>query len=225
MARPYSFDLRKRVVAAVLAGESCRRVAGLFKVSVSSVVKWSQHFRATGSVAAKPMGRRQPRSLAGEREWLLARLASVPDLTLRGLVGELRERGVATSYGSVWRIVHDADRMNTFHTLKFCENKSRGLPVSGIPVTGLGRDRRQVKRAAGGGVGKADLLALDYASLPGARDNESGRGQRSEAGRTGQSEPAFEFGEQHLQAGDGLHQRSVSSPQRHALRRCFGESL
>jgi transposase len=46
--------------------------------------------------------------LAAERQWLMARLAAVPDRTLRGLVAELRERGVVTSYGSVWRIVHDA---------------------------------------------------------------------------------------------------------------------
>jgi transposase len=105
MARPYSLDLRERVVASVLAGASCRTVAA---VSVASVVKWSQRFRMSGSVAAKPMGGRRPRSLAGERDWLLVRLAAVPDLTLRGLVAELAERGIVTSYGSVWRIVHDA---------------------------------------------------------------------------------------------------------------------
>jgi len=54
------------------------------------------------------MGRKQERSLAVEREWLLGRLEAVPDLTLRGLVIELRDRGVVTSYGSVWRIVRDA---------------------------------------------------------------------------------------------------------------------
>jgi transposase len=47
MARAYSLDLRERVVAAVAAGESCRKVAATFKVSVASVVKWSQRFRAT----------------------------------------------------------------------------------------------------------------------------------------------------------------------------------
>ena len=105
MARPYSLDLRERVVA---AGEACRKVAETYKVSVASVVKGSQRFRASGSAAAKRMGGNQPRSLAGERDWLLARLAGVPDLTLRALVVELGERGVVTSYGSVWRIVHDA---------------------------------------------------------------------------------------------------------------------
>ena len=106
MARPYSLDLRERVVAAVAAGASCRKVAGLY--NKISVAKWSQRYRATGSAAAKRMGGNQPRSLAGERDWLRARLAAVPDLTLRALVVELGERGVVTSYGSVWRIVHDA---------------------------------------------------------------------------------------------------------------------
>ncbi len=108
MARAYSLDLRERVVAAVAAGGSCRAVAKMFQVSVASVVKWSQRFRATGSAAAKPLGRQQPRSLAPHRAWLLARLEASPDVTLRGLVVELGERGVVTSYGSVWRIVHDA---------------------------------------------------------------------------------------------------------------------
>jgi transposase len=108
MARAYSLDLRERVVAAVSAGESCRKVAAVYRVSVASVVKWSQRFRATGSAAAKQMGGNRPRSLADEREWLLARLAATPDLTLRALVVELGERGVVTSYGSIWRIVHDA---------------------------------------------------------------------------------------------------------------------
>ena len=46
MTRPLSLDLRERVVASVLAGESCRSVAERFGVAVSSVVKWSQRQRA-----------------------------------------------------------------------------------------------------------------------------------------------------------------------------------
>ena len=75
MARAYSLDLRERVVAAVAAGASCRKVAGVFQVSVASVVKWSQRSRATGSAAARPMGGNRPYVLAGQRDWLLARLA------------------------------------------------------------------------------------------------------------------------------------------------------
>jgi transposase len=102
MARAYSLDLRERVVAAVAAGESCRSVATTFKVSVASVVKWSQRFRATGSAAARRMGGTRGYLLAGERDWLLARLSAQPDVTLRALVAELTDRGIKVSYYAVW---------------------------------------------------------------------------------------------------------------------------
>ena len=102
MARAYSLDLRERVVAAVTAGQSCRAVAATFKVSVSSVVKWTQRFRATGSAAARAMGGNRPYALAGERDWLLRRLADQPDITLRALLAELAERGIQVSYYAVW---------------------------------------------------------------------------------------------------------------------------
>lgn len=102
MARAYSLDLRERVVGAVAAGQSCRQVASTFGVSVASVVKWSQRFRRTGSAAARPMGGNRRYVLAGERDWLLGRLAEKPDVTLRALVAELAERGIVVSYYAVW---------------------------------------------------------------------------------------------------------------------------
>ena len=48
------------LAAAVAAGESCRSVATIFRVSVASVVKWSQRFRVTGSAAAHKVGGRRP---------------------------------------------------------------------------------------------------------------------------------------------------------------------
>lgn len=101
MAKPYSLDLRVRV-AAIAAGESCRAVAERFDVSVSSVVKWAQRQRATGSAAALPMGGRRPFALADERAFVLARLNEAPDITLRALARELAERGVVVSYFAVW---------------------------------------------------------------------------------------------------------------------------
>jgi transposase len=75
----------------------------LFGVSVASVVKWSQRFRATGSAAAYKMGGWRQLLLKNEREWLLARIAAKPDLTLRAVVAELAARGTPASYGAVWR--------------------------------------------------------------------------------------------------------------------------
>ena len=102
MARPYSLDLRERVVSAVAGGASCRTVAATFKISVASVVKWSQRFRSEGSPAARPMGGRKPYVLADHRSWLLKRLSEQPDITLRSLVAELAERGIKVSYYAVW---------------------------------------------------------------------------------------------------------------------------
>ena len=109
MARPYSDDLRERVAASIASGRSCRETAALFGVSVSSAVKWSQRHRATGSAAARPMGRRQqPRWLDPHRGWLLDRVSGTCDVTLRALVVELRERGVSASHVSIWRVLREA---------------------------------------------------------------------------------------------------------------------
>jgi transposase len=91
------------VVGSVAGGRSCRATAAIFGVSVASVVKWSQRWRATGSAAAKKMGGWRQLLLKSEREWLLARIAEKPDLTLRAVVAELCERGTPASYGAVWR--------------------------------------------------------------------------------------------------------------------------
>jgi transposase len=103
MAKPYSEDLRKRVVAAVDGGVSRRQAASLFDVGISTVVHWVRRWRETGSVAAKPMGGDHRSRLTGERAWILERIEAVPDLTLEELRDELKQRGVSVGYGTVWR--------------------------------------------------------------------------------------------------------------------------
>ena len=107
MARPYSLDLRERVVAAVeKSGMSRRRAAAQFGVGVSTVINWVRRLRQTGSVAPGQMGGHKPKAIAGEhRAWLLQR-AREKDFTLRGLVAELAERGLKVDYRSVWNFVH-----------------------------------------------------------------------------------------------------------------------
>jgi putative transposase len=105
--RPYSIDLRERVVAAVERdGLSCHRAAAQFGVSVSSAIKWVRRRRETGSVAPGKMGGHRPKLIAGKhRTWLLARITA-RDFTLRGLVAELVERGLKVDYRTVWSFVH-----------------------------------------------------------------------------------------------------------------------
>jgi putative transposase len=53
MAKPYSDDLRKRVVAAVESGLSRRQAASLFDLGISTVVHWVRRFRETGIRSTK----------------------------------------------------------------------------------------------------------------------------------------------------------------------------
>ena len=107
MAKPYSMDLRERVVAVVLAGGvSARGAAARFGVSLSSAIKWVRRHRQTGSAAPSKIGGHKLRLLKGPlRDRLITRAAR--DFTLRGLVAELSaEFGVKVDYVQVWRFVH-----------------------------------------------------------------------------------------------------------------------
>ena len=106
MVRPYSIDLRERVISAVQSGMSCHQSAAQFRVAVSTAVKWVQRFRAIGSAAPEQIGGYQPKGIRGEhRDWLLERCRT-RDFTLRGLIVELAERGLKVGYRSVWTFVH-----------------------------------------------------------------------------------------------------------------------
>jgi putative transposase len=107
MARPYSIDLRERVVAAVVEGGLSRRQAAeRFGVGISTVIRWVSQFYDTGSVAPGKMGGHRPRTISGaHHDWLVARCRE-REFTLRGLVAELAERGCHVDYRSVWNFVH-----------------------------------------------------------------------------------------------------------------------
>ena len=94
MAKPYSMDLRERAMRRVAAGESAHSVAAVLKVSVSSIIKWAQRQRRTGSVAPGKMGGHRSLRVSGEhRTWLLARLAGDPNVTFAVWQGSLANGG------------------------------------------------------------------------------------------------------------------------------------
>src|SRR6202521_565930 len=107
MGKPYSIDLRRRVVAAVLTGGLSRhRAAAQFGVAVSTVVHWVRRYQDTGSVAPGQMGGHKPKAIRGDHHVFLARRVGEGGFTLRGLVRELAERGLRADYRSVWKFVH-----------------------------------------------------------------------------------------------------------------------
>jgi transposase len=101
MARPYSEDLRGRVVETVMGGATCRVAAARYQVSVSFVVKLMQRWRGSGSVAARPVGE--------------------PDITLEELRRRLAGQGVLVGRSSI-------DRFLT--SLGLTRKKRRSMPPS-----------------------------------------------------------------------------------------------
>jgi len=73
MARPYSQDLRDRVVSCMASGAMCREAASRLGVGMATAVRWSHRHLTTGAASARPMGGRRRAVLTGERDWLLSR--------------------------------------------------------------------------------------------------------------------------------------------------------
>ena len=119
MAKPYSIDLRERVVAAVEKdGLSRHEAASRFGVGISTAINWVRRFRKTGSVAPAKMGGYRPKSIVGAHRAFVLERTRGQDFTLRGLVAELAARGLKVDYRTVWNFVH-AEK------LSFKKNRAR----------------------------------------------------------------------------------------------------
>ncbi len=128
MARPYSDDLRERVVKAVKEeGLSRRQAAERFQIGVSTAISWLRREKATGSVAAGKMGGHKPRKISGDHyDWLAARCRDGRAFTIATLIDELAERGVKVDHRSVWNFLHEQ---------KLTFKKGRWLPVNAAAPT------------------------------------------------------------------------------------------
>jgi len=108
MTKPYSIDLRERVVAAVESeGMTRHQAAARFGIAVSSAIKWVARYKRTGSVAPSKIGGYKPKTLRGEHAaWLIARCQE-KDFTISQLVDELQSvRGLKVDRRSVWEFLH-----------------------------------------------------------------------------------------------------------------------
>src|SRR6478752_3943038 len=61
MGKPYSLDLRKRVVSAIEGGMSRNQAAKQFGVAISTAIGWMRRVKDTGSVAPGQMGGHKPK--------------------------------------------------------------------------------------------------------------------------------------------------------------------
>jgi len=141
MGRPYSIDLRERVVRAVIKGElSCHQAAAQFGVGISTAINWVRRQRETGSVAPGKMGGHRPKAISGEhRVWVLERTKR--DFTLRGLVAEFAERGLKVDYRSVWEFVH-AEKLSFKKKRSGWRTRSSRRRKAASPMDQIPRSRR-----------------------------------------------------------------------------------
>jgi transposase len=98
--KPYSKDLRLRVLAAVDAGTPREEVAKTFSVSMPTIKRWLKRRRETGDVEPRVIPGRPARKGAMLEGWLPKHLQANDDLTLeehREAFGEHFGEEVSTS--------------------------------------------------------------------------------------------------------------------------------
>lgn len=104
MGKPYSEDLRLRVIGAVEDEKMSRRgAAARFGVSVSTAINWVRDWRAEGRTRSRAMGGDTRSKLTGQRALVLGLVDEQPDLTLEEVRSVLAEQGLEVGYGTVWR--------------------------------------------------------------------------------------------------------------------------
>jgi transposase len=134
MGKPYSQDLRDRVIASVEDGLAITACARLMRVSVAYVSKVMGRKRSTGETAALPLGHGPAPRLAAHEAVLRQRVAAQPDETLEELCRWLfREHAVEVSVSVLCR---------TLQRLGLPRKKSRSMPASrSAPMSPRGAPR------------------------------------------------------------------------------------
>ena len=89
--KPYSIDLRERIVAAILAGGSQSAVAAQFGVCVKTVQRYVKR-RQEGELAPRPVPGKTPRVSAEQEPELIALMRERSDWTLASMALEWQRR-------------------------------------------------------------------------------------------------------------------------------------
>lgn len=106
MPAPYSLDLRRRVVAALLVGDRTQaEVARQFSVSLATAEDWLRRYRATGSVEPTAQRHGPARLLSDDDDRRIAAyLERDNDLTLDEIAGRFADdTGRTVSDSTVFR--------------------------------------------------------------------------------------------------------------------------
>ncbi len=108
--KPYSQDLRDRVIAALEAGDTQAAVAARFSIHKSTLEKWWYRWQDTGSCTALPQVHGPARTLQACDDWLRAEVQRDPDATLAELCERVKEaQGVVASPSMMCRELQQLD--------------------------------------------------------------------------------------------------------------------
>jgi transposase len=105
MAKPYSEDLRRRVVETFDDGATIPDAAEQCGVSISSVVRFLKLHRDTGSVSAAQFGGYKEFVLAAHEELVRSLIEEQPDITLAELEARLVKKKVVVGKSSISRFL------------------------------------------------------------------------------------------------------------------------
>src|SRR5258708_10024909 len=106
MGKPYSDDLRERVVAAIEAGDTRVKVAESYNMALSTVGGFIKRKRETGSVSPDKFGGYKTFSLEPHTALVKELVAEQPDSTLAELQVRFAKKKVKGSQSGVSRFLH-----------------------------------------------------------------------------------------------------------------------
>ena len=108
--KQYSVDLRERLLRAIDAGLSQAEASRLFGVGTSTISRWRQQRRETGSLAPKVRTGRRPAIGPDQTGALQAQVAQYPDATLAEHCARwARDHGVTLSVAGMSRAIRRLD--------------------------------------------------------------------------------------------------------------------
>jgi transposase len=105
MAKPYSQDLRERVIAAIEAGHAQTDVAAMLKIGRRTVVNYIKRWRTTGHVKPDKFGGHKKHKLADHAAKVKALVEAEPDQTIIELHAKLEAAKIKVSASAVDRFL------------------------------------------------------------------------------------------------------------------------
>jgi transposase len=105
MAKPYSNDLRVRVIEAVEEGATREEAAERHDVSLSSVGRFLRLKRERGNLSPAKFGGYKLYALAAHEERVRQLVAEQPDITLAELKAKLAKQKITAGQTSIFRFL------------------------------------------------------------------------------------------------------------------------